>query len=118
MTKVPEPAARTPLEDEFFAIDDTGDRKPNPTFLKQHFFREGRLTDEQALYILQRTTQVLSKEANMVHVKSPVTSESSAHYVFLEWALESFFVVCGDIHGQYVSLAVAQSTDYDDIPLA
>ncbi|KAF4566089.1 hypothetical protein EYR40_002095 [Pleurotus pulmonarius] len=85
VSNVPEPAARTPSEDEFFAIDDTGDRKPNPTFLKQHFFREGRLTDEQALYILQRTTHVLSKEANMVHVKSPVT-------------------ICGDIHGQYYDL--------------
>jgi serine/threonine-protein phosphatase 2B catalytic subunit len=55
--------------------DNDGVLKPNPTFLKEHFFREGRLTEEQALFILERTTEVLQREPNLVDVKSPVTSE-------------------------------------------
>lgn len=52
-----------------------GERKPNTLFLKDHFCREGRLTEEQALFIVERTTDLLSREPNMVDVKSPVTSE-------------------------------------------
>ncbi|KAJ8488250.1 hypothetical protein ONZ45_g14019 [Pleurotus djamor] len=85
VSQVPEPAAKKPTDDEFFAIDERGERKPNPTFLKHHFFREGRLTEEQALLILDLATRMLSTEANIVHVKSPVT-------------------ICGDIHGQYYDL--------------
>ncbi|KAF8811200.1 Metallo-dependent phosphatase [Phlegmacium glaucopus] len=79
------PAAHKPTEDEFFTYDEEGNRKPNHEFLKSHFFREGRLTEQQALYILDQATAVFSKEANMVTVKSPVT-------------------ICGDIHGQYYDL--------------
>jgi len=61
------------------------DRKVNHEYLKNHFHREGRLTETQALYILEQATNVLSREPNMVTVKSPVT-------------------VCGDIHGQYYDL--------------
>ncbi|KAG6820028.1 hypothetical protein H0H93_006366, partial [Arthromyces matolae] len=46
---------------------------------------EGRLTEEQALYIVERATELLSSEPNLVDVKSPVT-------------------ICGDIHGQYYDL--------------
>jgi serine/threonine-protein phosphatase 2B catalytic subunit len=37
-------------------------------------FREGRLMEEHALFILERATDKLSREPNMVDVKSPVTS--------------------------------------------
>ncbi|RXW22783.1 hypothetical protein EST38_g3094 [Candolleomyces aberdarensis] len=80
--QVPPPAARKPSEAEFFAPDERGERKPNPAFLKDHFFKEGRLMEEQAMYIINLATRLLAKEPNMVEVKSPVT-------------------VCGDIHGQY-----------------
>lgn len=43
------------------------------------------MTEEHALFILERTTEVLRGEPNLVHVKSPVT-------------------ICGDIHGQYYDL--------------
>jgi serine/threonine-protein phosphatase 2B catalytic subunit len=43
-------------------------------FLKDHFFREGRLTEAQALFILEQTTEVLQKEPNLVEIGSPVTS--------------------------------------------
>ncbi|KAF8154774.1 Metallo-dependent phosphatase-like protein [Crassisporium funariophilum] len=59
--------------------------KPNHEYLKKHFFHEGRVTETQALYILEAATNVFSREPNMVPVKSPVT-------------------ICGDIHGQYYDL--------------
>ncbi|KAG6889554.1 hypothetical protein C0995_016681 [Termitomyces sp. Mi166 len=81
---VPLPAANKPTDAEFFRVAG-GERKANPFFLKDHFFREGRLTEEQALFIVERATELLSKEPNLVDVKSPVT-------------------ICGDIHGQYYDL--------------
>ncbi|KAF5381810.1 hypothetical protein D9615_005581 [Tricholomella constricta] len=82
---VPQPAANKPTDAEFFKANDRGERKPNPFYLKEHFFREGRLTEQQALYILERVTEILTREPNLVDVKSPVT-------------------ICGDIHGQYYDL--------------
>lgn len=51
--------------------------KPNAEFLKRHFLREGRLTETQALYILDQATRILEKEPNLVDVDSPVTSKFS-----------------------------------------
>ncbi|KAG6811974.1 hypothetical protein H0H92_005008 [Tricholoma furcatifolium] len=68
------PTAKKPTDAEFFRVN-FGERKPNPFFLKDHFFREGRLAEDQALYILERATELLSKEPNLVEVKSPITSE-------------------------------------------
>jgi serine/threonine-protein phosphatase 2B catalytic subunit len=55
--------------------DAYGEPLPNADFLKEHFFHEGRLTEAQALYILQQATTLLSGEPNLVNVESPVTSE-------------------------------------------
>lgn len=54
-------------------------------FLKQHFFREGRLTEEQCLYVIEKGTELLRKEPNVLDVDAPLT-------------------VAGDIHGQYYDL--------------
>ncbi|KAI8388146.1 calcineurin [Radiomyces spectabilis] len=59
--------------------------RPNLAFLKDHFFHEGRLTEEQALQILQRTKQVLRAEPNLLHLPAPIT-------------------ICGDVHGQFYDL--------------
>ncbi|KAL0581296.1 hypothetical protein V5O48_000779 [Marasmius crinis-equi] len=83
---VPPPATSKPTDEQFYVTDSaTGTLKPNPAFLKDHFFREGRLTEAQALFIIDQATILLSREPNMVNVKSPVT-------------------ICGDIHGQYYDL--------------
>jgi hypothetical protein len=59
---------------------------PNAKFLEQHFFHEGRLTDVQALCILQKATTLLSRESNLVNVDSPVTSECAS--LDRKWACE------------------------------
>lgn len=82
---VPQPVAHRPTDAELYVKTDHGTAKPNPDYLKGHFFQEGRLTESQALFILQQATDILSREPNLVEVKSPVT-------------------ICGDIHGQYYDL--------------
>lgn len=80
---VPAPAWRPPSDEELFDKEDRS--KPNLEFLRQHFFREGRLTEEQALYIIEAGTNILRQEPTLLEVEAPVT-------------------VCGDIHGQYFDL--------------
>lgn len=50
--QVQAPAMYVPTDDQFWA--DHTRTKPDIAFLKNHFYREGRLTEEQALYILEK----------------------------------------------------------------
>lgn len=77
------PATTLPTDDEFFSKKDP--TKPDLDFLKQHFFREGRLTETQCLYVIEKGTELLRKESNVLEVDAPIT-------------------VAGDIHGQYYDL--------------
>ncbi|KXS21730.1 calcineurin A [Gonapodya prolifera JEL478] len=80
---VPPPATSVPTDAQFWSKKDPN--KPDPDFLKQHFFREGRVTEEQAMWILQKGTEILRREQNVLDVEAPIT-------------------VCGDVHGQYYDL--------------
>ncbi|KAM4056303.1 calcineurin-like phosphoesterase [Hirsutella rhossiliensis] len=77
------PAMFKPTDEQFF--EDDSHAKPDIEFLKQHFYREGRLTDEQALWILKTGTELLRAEPNLLEMDAPIT-------------------VCGDVHGQYYDL--------------
>ncbi|KAI1005229.1 Serine/threonine-protein phosphatase 2B catalytic subunit [Podosphaera aphanis] len=77
------PAMLPPTDKQFFSEEDP--TKPNLAFLKQHFYREGRLTEEQALFIIDEGTKVLKQEPNLLEMDAPIT-------------------VCGDVHGQYYDL--------------
>jgi serine/threonine-protein phosphatase 2B catalytic subunit len=86
MTDVPAPAMNIPTNAEFFdSATPDGERRPNIAFLKDHLTREGRLSEEHALWILKRGTEILSREPNMLDVDAPIT-------------------VCGDVHGQFYDL--------------
>ncbi|KKK19540.1 hypothetical protein P175DRAFT_0504509 [Aspergillus ochraceoroseus IBT 24754] len=81
--EVQAPALNTPSDDQFWSPEDPS--KPNLQFLKQHFYREGRLTEDQALWIIHAGTQLLRAEPNLLEMDAPIT-------------------VCGDVHGQYYDL--------------
>ena len=77
------PATQPPTDEQFWSPHDRS--KPNLQFLKQHFYREGRLTEEQALWIIHKGTELLHSEPNLLEMDAPIT-------------------VCGDVHGQYFDL--------------
>ncbi|KAG1887673.1 Metallo-dependent phosphatase-like protein [Suillus subluteus] len=77
------PAMGVPTDAQFFSRQDP--TKPDVAFLKNHFYREGRVTEDQAIWILDKATALLRAEPNVLQVDAPIT-------------------VCGDIHGQYYDL--------------
>ena len=66
-----------PTDDQFFSKTEEG--KPDVAFLKNHFYREGRIKEEHALYILEKATRLLRAEPNVLTVNSPVTGATTAH---------------------------------------
>ncbi|KXN83063.1 Serine/threonine-protein phosphatase 2B catalytic subunit, partial [Leucoagaricus sp. SymC.cos] len=82
---VPPVATHRPTDAEFFLRDARGEKMPNASYLKDHFFKEGRILEQHALWIVQTAMGIFRREPNMVKVESPMT-------------------VCGDIHGQYYDL--------------
>ena len=74
---------QTPTEEQFRSPQDPN--KPNLAFLKQHSCREGRLTEDQALFIINEGAKLLRAEPNLLEMDAPIT-------------------VCGDVHGQYFDL--------------
>lgn len=60
-----------PTDAQFFSRADP--TKPDIAFLKNHFYREGRLTEDQALWIIERGTALLRAEPNLLEVDAPIT---------------------------------------------
>lgn len=63
-----------PTDAQFFSKTDPS--KPDVGFLKNHFYREGRLSEEHALFILEKGTEILRAEPNLLYVDAPVTGAS------------------------------------------
>jgi serine/threonine-protein phosphatase 2B catalytic subunit len=91
------PAFLRPTDEEFFDPQDPS--KPNINFLKNHFYREGRLTEQQALFIIRKGTELLQREPNVLEVDAPITGSS-----FYKRLCPLTYIVCGDVHGQYYDL--------------
>jgi hypothetical protein len=66
-----------PTDDQFFSKTDKG--KPDVAFLKTHFYREGRLKEEHALYIIDKAAQLLRAEPNVLSVDAPVTGATAGY---------------------------------------
>lgn len=62
-----------PTAEQFFSKEDP--TKPDVNFLKNHFYREGRISEDHALYILEKASDLLKQEPNLVSVDAPVTGE-------------------------------------------
>ena len=90
-----------PSDAQFYSREDP--TKPDIAFLKNHFYREGRVSEEQALFILEKATDILRNEPNVLSVDAPITGPSSL-YLFSQSLGPEVLTVCGDIHGQYVRL--------------
>jgi serine/threonine-protein phosphatase 2B catalytic subunit len=60
-----------PTDSQFFSSEDPS--KPDIAFLKNHFYREGRVTEAQALYIIDKATVLLRSEPNVLDVDAPIT---------------------------------------------
>ena len=65
-----------PTDAQFYSREDP--TKPDIAFLKNHFYREGRITADQALYILDKGTDLLRAESNLLEVDAPITGEWNA----------------------------------------
>ena len=63
----------TPTDAQFFSSEDPS--KPDIAFLKNHFYREGRVTEAQALYIINKATDLLKIEPNVLDVDAPITGK-------------------------------------------
>ena len=88
VAEVTAPAAAVLTDKEFYHKDfpaGSADARPNFEVLKTHFIREGRLSEEHALFIINKGMEILRKEETLLDVAAPIT-------------------VCGDIHGQYYDL--------------
>ena len=62
-----------PTNEQFFSREDPS--KPDHAFLKNHFYREGRLSEDQAMYILEKGTELLNAEPNVLSVDAPITGK-------------------------------------------
>ena len=50
---------------------------PNIGFLRKHFFREGRLTEQQIFFILGKVMEIFKAEPNVLRLQAPITSTFS-----------------------------------------
>ncbi|KAF9459910.1 hypothetical protein BDZ94DRAFT_1324440 [Collybia nuda] len=71
------PAMHIPTNEQFFNRHGQDCSKPDVAFLKNHFYHKGRLSEDQALWILETATDILRKEGNVLQVDAPITASLS-----------------------------------------
>lgn len=70
--KVVPARSQLPTDEQLFSKDPNGGVKPNTTFLKTHFFEEGKLSNDQLLRLIQMGTDVLRAESNVLRMDAPI----------------------------------------------
>ncbi|KXS11611.1 calcium-dependent serine/threonine protein phosphatase calcineurin catalytic subunit Ppb1 [Gonapodya prolifera JEL478] len=73
-----------PSDQEFF-IDYPLNTKPDEKLLMDLFWRQGRLSESHALWLVNTATSIMRSEPNLLQLDGPI-------------------VICGDIHGQFYDL--------------
>lgn len=63
-----------PTDAQFFSKHDPS--KPDVSFLKNHFYREGRISEDHAMWIIEKATTILRVESNVLQVEAPITGRS------------------------------------------
>lgn len=76
--EVPAPAVYLPTEEQFWSKDRPG--LPDINFLKNHFFREGRVSESQALFILDKGKELLQLENNLLDIPAPITGNTKCSF--------------------------------------
>ena len=66
-------ATNIPTDEQFFSKTEKG--MPDITYLRDHFYRGGRIREDHALYIIVKATEILRTEPNLLYVDAPVTGE-------------------------------------------
>ena len=84
------PAVGVPSQDKFWSSERPG--YPNLQFLKEHFYHEGRLSEEQAIYIINKGTEIFKQEPNLLHLAAPITGKS----IFFFYLAVLFYNNCYD----------------------
>ena len=67
------------------AIFDIETKKPILSLLRVHFQKQGRLTSDAAIELINMAKPLLRRESNLLRLSAPI-------------------IVCGDIHGQFYDL--------------
>ena len=64
-----------PTGEQLFSKTEMG--KPDVSFLKNHFYREGCIEEDHVLYILENATRLLRAELNVLTIDSPSTGTTA-----------------------------------------
>jgi serine/threonine-protein phosphatase 2B catalytic subunit len=60
-----------PTKEQFYSAKDPS--KPDLEFLRSHLIHEGRLTEEQAIFIIKSGGEVLRREPTLLEIDAPIT---------------------------------------------
>jgi hypothetical protein len=53
-----------------------GNVKPDVVFLRRHFHGEGKLSESQAIWILEKAAEIFQSEQNVLDLEAPITSKA------------------------------------------
>ena len=65
---------RAKPEDSEFLRRVGGNVKPDVVFLRRHFHGEGKLSESQAIWILEKAAEIFQSEQNVLDLEAPITS--------------------------------------------